>query len=188
MRLPWLSPSPPQVWAVEDTAVQITWGDMAAGPVAAVCEDRQTTVEHGGGPGSLILDGLDADRQLTVELTWSGGSVSLQATTVPSPPGPPLSRFATISDLHLGAQRWGALKTMNESKMGGFASNRASGLAHPYRCARAAISDRKSPSSGSPMSEFPKNSSASPSMPGRFPLTPAPNPKSTDPPNTKGFS
>ncbi len=125
--------SPPQIWAVEDTAVQLTWGDLPPGPVVATAGSSRAAVDHLGGPGGLVVDHLGPDRAVDVELWWSGGSVTLPARTLPQPPGRLLARFATISDLHLGALRWGALKTMTDSS--------GHEVPHPYRCASAAVAE-----------------------------------------------
>lgn len=125
--------SPPQVWAIEDTSLQLTWGDLPPGPVTATSDHGETTVEHGGGPGGLLIDGLPPDSPVSIKLSWSGGSLVLNATTVPAPPGELLARFATISDLHLGARRWGALKTMTDKS--------DFEVPHPYRCASAAVAE-----------------------------------------------
>lgn len=125
--------SPPQVWAVEDTAVQLTWGDLPPGTVVARTDLSEATVDHRGGPGGLVLAGLAPDRELPIELGWDGGRCRLTARTLPSPPGQLLTRFATISDLHLGAYRWGALKTMTDT------GNHD--VPHPYRCASAAVAE-----------------------------------------------
>ncbi len=125
--------SPPQVWAVEDTRLQLAWGNLPAGPVTARACDAEVVIDHRGGPGALDLDHLPADRAITVELLWDGGSTSLRTRTLPTPPGALLSRFATISDMHLGAVRWGALKTMRDTS--------GHPVPHPYRCAEAAIAE-----------------------------------------------
>lgn len=125
--------SPIQIWALEDTTAQITWGQLPPGPVEARAGDSATAIDHRGGPGGLVLTGLPADQQLTIDVLWDGGSTSLRATTLPAPPGQELARFATISDLHLGARRWGASKRMLDT------SNHP--VPHPYRCARAAIAE-----------------------------------------------
>ncbi len=128
--------SPPQVWAVEDDAVQICWGDLPPGPVTATTgagDARPAAVDHGGGPGSLDLTGLSPATAVTIELRWTGGRAELSATTLPAPPGQPLTRFATISDLHLGAVTWGALRTM--------ADRSDHPVPHPYRCASAAVAE-----------------------------------------------
>ncbi len=132
------SPSAPQVWAVEDTTAQVTWGNLPAGSVTALSDGGAVTVEHHGGPGAIEVEGLDPGRSSTIGLKWLGGTTTLDVTTLPSPTGEPLTRFATVSDLHLGSRRWGALKTMTEAK-----APYAIGSDEPfaYRCAHAAISE-----------------------------------------------
>ncbi|MEM9561859.1 MAG: metallophosphoesterase [Actinomycetota bacterium] len=127
--------SPPQVWAVEDDAVQLCWGDLPAGPVTATSRsgNAAATVDHAGGPGSLDLASLLPDTAVTIDLRWTGGATTLDAITLPSPPGPQLTRFATISDLHLGAVTWGALRTMVDRS--------DHPVPHPYRCASAAVAE-----------------------------------------------
>ncbi|MGB5759688.1 MAG: metallophosphoesterase [Acidimicrobiales bacterium] len=125
--------SPPQVWAVEDTALQLTWGDLPPGLVVATAGSSCTVIDHLGGPGGLVLDDLAPDRTVDVELRWNDGSATLTARTMPRPPGELLARFATISDLHLGAHRWGALKTMTDDS--------GHEIPHPYRCASAAVAE-----------------------------------------------
>lgn len=127
--------SPPTVWAVEDTAVQICWGDLPAGPVTASAGDARAVAHHEGGAGSLDLDGLPPGRPVDIELRWPGGRTTLATHTVEPPPGPLLTRFATISDLHLGATRWGALRTMIDDS--------GHPVPHPYRCAAAAIDEAR---------------------------------------------
>ena len=133
MRIAGPDASPPQVWAVEDRSLQITWGRLPVGPVTARAAGRSATVEHGGGPGALDLDGLPPGTRLDIELTWPGGDARLTATTLTAPPGPLLTRFATISDMHLGATNWGALRGMSDSS--------GHPVPHPYRCASAAVAE-----------------------------------------------
>jgi len=132
MRLP-LASSPLQVWAVEDTSIQITWGSLPTGAVEVRTGDHHHTVEHPGGPGSLNLHNLEPDHRHHIDLKWPQGRAQLIARTLPPPPGRPLSRIATVSDLHLGASYWGASKRMLDR----------SGHEVPFavRCARAAVSE-----------------------------------------------
>ena len=125
--------TPPMVWAVEDDAIQLCWGNLPTGPVTARAGSVVAEIDHRGGPGSLDLDGLPADRTIGVDLSWAGGRTTLEATTLAVPPGEPLTRLATISDLHLGATTWGALRTMVDPS--------THPDPHPYRCARAAIEE-----------------------------------------------
>ncbi len=125
--------SPPQVWAVEDTSVQITWGALPAGTVTARAGSASATTEHGGGAGAIDLTGLTPGATVSIELGWDGGGTTLQTTTLASPPGEVLTRFATISDLHLGARRWGAFNTISDPS--------GHPVPHPFRCALSAIED-----------------------------------------------
>lgn len=125
--------SAPTVWAVEDDAVQICWGDLPPGPVKAVSDGAEATIDHPGGPGAIGLTGLDAGRTTSIGLSWDGGSTTLRATTLHPPPGELLFRFATVSDLHLGATTWGAFRTMVDDS--------GHPVPHPYRCAAAAITE-----------------------------------------------
>lgn len=111
MRLP-PSNSPLQVWAVEDTSVQLTWGALPPGEITAWAGDAHASRVHQGGPGSLDLGGLTPDTEHRIDVTWDGGRAQVVATTLPTPPGELLSRIATISDLHLGSSHWGASKMM----------------------------------------------------------------------------
>ncbi len=122
-----------QVWAIEDTTAQITWGQLPPGPVEARAGDAVAVLDHRGGAGGLILAGLPAGQELNIDVLWDGGSTSLSTETLPAPAGQELARFATISDLHLGARRWGASKRMLDT------SNHP--VPYPYRCARAAITE-----------------------------------------------
>lgn len=125
--------SPPQVWAVEDTTIQLAWGNLPSGQVRAQTDDGATSVEHRGGAGALELTGLRPGCAHTVELAWDGGSSTFAVTTLTPPPGELLSRFATISDLHLGARAWGALRTMSDES--------GHPVPYPYRCAAAATAE-----------------------------------------------
>ncbi|MDP9074311.1 MAG: metallophosphoesterase [Actinomycetota bacterium] len=70
-----------------------------------------------GGPGSVLIDGLRPATRY--ELKVSGPGVGLrrvvdQITTLPTPPGPLLHRFATINDLHLGERGFGVGHTIED--------------------------------------------------------------------------
>lgn len=117
MRLPF-PPSPLTVWAVDDTRAQLCWGDLPTGPVTAESAITSTTIDHGGGPGSIIINDLPAGRITTVEVSWRGGSQRLEVGTLSPPPGELLAQVATISDLHLGARGWGVFHTMTPARAG----------------------------------------------------------------------
>lgn len=128
--------SPITVWAVDDSSAQVTWGHLPAGPVTVTARSASaSTVEitHGGGPGSVVIEHLPSGTDHTIEVQHPAGSSSHRLTTLAPPPGRETARIATISDLHLGATRWGLLKTMTEQG--------DHELPHPRRCARSAIED-----------------------------------------------
>ena len=128
-----LSSSPLQVWAVEDDAIQLTWGDLPPGTVTAWAGDLHAAVDHQGGAGSLELWPLAPDTSYRIDVSWVGGRRQLVARTLAPPPGELLCRIATVSDLHLGAHRWGLSKTMVDRS--------DAKDPFPYRCARAAINE-----------------------------------------------
>jgi hypothetical protein len=129
----------PWVFAVEDTSAQITWRTLGPGPVRVRCADTVVETETGGGPGSVVLDGLPAGTDLTVTLDGEGARTlparwrTLRLRTLAPPPGEELFRFATISDLHVGAVTFGFRGPMHEGP--GVAE------AHPVRATRAAMAE-----------------------------------------------
>jgi hypothetical protein len=100
-----------EVFATTPTSMQLTWRRLGPGPVRLGCGSRSVTVEGDGGPGAVTFDGLSPDtaHPITVD-----GRPAGRATTLPTPPGRELFRFATISDLHLGETRFGYFGTMRE--------------------------------------------------------------------------
>lgn len=117
-RLPF-PPSPLTVWAVEDTAAQLAWGALPAGPIAVEAAiDGETvgsaSLDHPGGPGVLVVSGLQPARQHDIVVHTTSGTERLSATTLSAMPGPERCRIATISDLHLGSDHFGAAKQMRE--------------------------------------------------------------------------
>ncbi len=147
MRLPRppFTASPLQIWALEDRALQVIWGHLPEGPVTL--EARRAgggglnppigyaTANHSGGPGLLEIDSLPPATDLTLQLSWSGGDRTLSARTDDPTPGEELFRFATISDVHLGAVHWGFLKTMTDRHAHLHVDP------YPLRCARAALTE-----------------------------------------------
>jgi hypothetical protein len=130
-----------EVFAVEDTAVQVCWSAAPAGPVRVECRWRGGSVvggtgahgggagAFGGGPGATVLEGLPPST--TVVVTWGGRDVATVTTLAP-PPGRRLSRFATINDLHIGSTQFGPVRPIWNDDCFDPA---------PLRCARAAIAE-----------------------------------------------
>jgi predicted phosphodiesterase len=153
-RLP--PPDRPWVFAVEDTSVQITWRALGPGPLRFRCADTVVETDATGGPGAVVLDGLPSGARLTVTIEgegarWPGlrgpnaktgarGAEGLPASwrrlpvrTLAPPPGEELFRFATVSDLHIGADAFGFRNTMREEP--------EPAEPHPVRCTRAAMTE-----------------------------------------------
>ena len=132
--LPWLSPSPLAVWAVEPGAAQLTWGSLPRGQMAVDLSTGETVrFVHDGGPGSIVLENLPPG-VVDIDVRTAAGQQRIQATIPEAPPGHELCRIATISDLHLGSRNWGALRTIADIEPD--APER-----YDMRCATAAIQD-----------------------------------------------
>jgi Icc protein len=118
------------VFAVEDTAIQVVWRALPSAEVVLRVGDRSVRVKASppawlrrtgrpprqlakaavGGPGAVVIDGLEPDTMypLIVEAEGLGRRLVTRFTTLPSPPGQLLCRFATINDIHIGERRFGA--------------------------------------------------------------------------------
>jgi len=154
-------PTPPiSVFAVEDAAIQVCWRALPADEVTLEIGDQELTVKAAapallrrrgrpprpmsrrpgwiGGPGAAIIEGLAPATSYDLTARTPGGPRVLveRFATLAPPPGRLLSRFATISDLHVGEQHFGGLGLIED--------------VHPLpvgwhtysvRCARAAIAE-----------------------------------------------
>jgi predicted phosphodiesterase len=125
----------PWVFAVEDTSIQLTWASLDTRVVRARVGQATVALDHDGGPGSVVIDGLPAGSLLEVTLDRADGAVAWRQTahTLAPPPGPELFRFATLSDMHLGERNFGYRGTIVEQPR----------AAEPYsvRATRAAITE-----------------------------------------------
>src|SRR4051812_5761635 len=100
-----------RVFAVEDTSAQVCWGALPIGDVVLSAGDSSVTVASDGRPGAVDLIGLEPGTRYTLEVN---GRPMQRFDTLTPPPGRLLSRFATVSDLHLGESRFGAIFRMRE--------------------------------------------------------------------------
>jgi 3',5'-cyclic AMP phosphodiesterase CpdA len=125
-----------ELFAVGTTDAQVTWRHLPPGTVTVESSTARVEVEHRGGPGTVTIGGLtpDAPFELAITLGGPGDRVvrRCNGATLPVPPGAERFRIATISDLHIGEQRFGYFHTIGEQ-----------GAVEPYplRCARAAIAE-----------------------------------------------
>ncbi len=127
-------PRRPWIFAIEDHSIQITWRALGPGRARFRAADAAVEVDTDGGPGSVVLDGLPAATRLQLRIEVDGPPTPGRCqwfTTLASPPGDEVFRFATISDLHIGEFAFGLLRTMRETPV--------PAEAHPVRATRAAL-------------------------------------------------
>ncbi len=122
-----------QVFAVEPTAVQLSWAGLGPGTVTVRARAggdvvAEAQVEADGGPGAVDLRGLEPGRDHVAEV----GRRRLPFRTPEPPPGAELFRLATLSDLHLGIDHFGYFKTIRERDVDEL---------HSLRCTRAALAE-----------------------------------------------
>ncbi len=131
----------PSVFAVEDTSAQIMWSSLPQGEVVLRAGDALARIEvgRGGGPdrpGAVTLEGLSPGTRYDLRIEVDGTSrVAGQFRTLTPPPGELLTRFATISDTHIGERGFGLLPRIREDP------NVPAADAYPARCARAALAE-----------------------------------------------
>ena len=123
-----------EVFAVEDTALQLVWAALGPGEVQVRAGSAERTLVTDGGPGAVDLDGLEPESEGDVIVEGPGvpqGRLTVRYRTLPALEGPELYRFATVSDLHIGIKVFGLLGTMREKP--------EPDDLHPVRCTRAAF-------------------------------------------------
>lgn len=121
------------LFAIEDTAGQFTWRALGPGVVTVRCGDHSATFESDGSVGCHEISGLRPGTTYTATFDLDGRRITqIGFTTLDSPPGEELGRFATLSDVHLGREHFGIRKTIREYDVD---------VGHPTRCGRAAVSD-----------------------------------------------
>jgi len=146
-----------RVHAVEDTAVQLTWAGLPAREVTIGVGDRTVEVAAAPpvprrhrrlgdrpmtpwptGPGAVVVDGLEPGTSYPVWLREPGRARhdSGRVTTLRPPPGALLTQFVTVSDLHVGERRFGAVGALLDNAPPGQEP-------YPVRCARAALEEAK---------------------------------------------
>ena len=121
----------PWLFAVEDTTVQLTWDQRGLGVTRLEVGDRRIDIHERSGPDALVVTHLDPSS----EIRWvdRSGWRRPVARTLPSPTGPELFRFATISDMHFGERSFGYRSTIVERPR--------PEQFHPERATRAALSE-----------------------------------------------
>lgn len=121
------------VFSVEDTAVELTWSDLPAPFATFEIAGRSFDVDAAapawyrgrwlrplppdrGGPGGVVVEGLEPDTSYEVTVSFGGRRRKQVATARTLPPGPGrlLARFATVSDCHVGERRLGLLGALRD--------------------------------------------------------------------------
>ncbi len=127
------SPTPPAVFTAGTEDLQLWWGMLPADSYEVEAGGASRTVEHPGGPGAVTVRVPAASEPVPVRLSRGDDVVlSTEVGLLERPAGELLSRFATISDLHIGLDHFGFFHRMRE---------RDPEVGHPMRCARAALDE-----------------------------------------------
>jgi predicted phosphodiesterase len=128
-----------EVFAIEDSAVQVTWRGAAPGPLAITIDGgrapRRIEAVGEGGPGALVVDDLEPDTPYTISVEPKGADSGRphHVRTLSRLPGEELTRLATISDVHIGERWFGLLPRTFERP--------EPAVPHTVRCAGAAIDE-----------------------------------------------
>ncbi|MCU1343917.1 MAG: hypothetical protein JWL70_183 [Acidimicrobiia bacterium] len=117
------------VFAVEDRSVQVHWHHLDPGHHLVAVGGRSVAFDHAGGPGAVVIDGLEPSRRYPVSVD---GQPAGRCVTLASLAGPELTRVATISDLHLGEVAFGRLPRIRSSR---------TTESYTVTCARAALAE-----------------------------------------------
>ncbi len=136
-----LGPPAPELVSLAPGRAQLCWGDLPAGALGHRTNDGAIDQHHGhpGGPGGVIVRWDRAHTPERLRFDHGDGELEIELGPMLRRHGAarstdePLARIATISDLHLGATRFGYFKTMVER------GHQPS--SHPYRSAHAAITE-----------------------------------------------
>ena len=119
-----------EVFAVDVDMVQVCWSDLAPGSHEVSVSGAPVRIVEGGGPGSVVVDGLSSGADVVVSL---GGAIA-RARTLTRPPGRELCRVATVSDLHIGERRFGRWPRIRPDSSWKDAPD-----PYPVTCAKAAL-------------------------------------------------
>ncbi len=118
-----------EVFAVEDTRAQITWRRLPAGNLTARAGDTEQVLGEGGRTGAAEITSLRPSTANSIDLLIDGRELAHHTIQTHESLGPePLTRIATLSDLHLGEEGFGLVKQMRYRGPD----------AYPLRCAQAA--------------------------------------------------
>lgn len=122
-----------ELFAVEPRAIQVTWVGFPVGPLRIRVGEHDRLADSDGGPGGIVIEGLAPRTRHSIRIEASGMTRTQHATTPAPPPGDELFRLATVSDIHLGLDRFGVTRRMRERD--------PAEPGHAYRCGAAALAE-----------------------------------------------
>lgn len=127
-----------EVFAVESTAAQVIWRDLAPGRLTlspSGAPPCTIEVQPGHTVGAVTLENIQPGRTTTITASGPavGSSREFSVTTAPTLPGAELARVSTVGDLHVGIRAFGYRHTIVEDP--------APEVPHPIRCTTAALEE-----------------------------------------------
>ena len=133
--LPFTAPPDVEVFAVEDTVAQIVWRRLPAGELTLLAHHASGSVTHHLGaaaePGAADVSGFEPASSTRIELFVDGRHLATrEVQTEPALDDGPITRIATISDLHLGEEGFGLVRRLREP---------SDVVPYALRCALAAV-------------------------------------------------
>lgn len=123
-----------EVFSSGTSDAQIVWRSLGSGPVTIERDGAVVAKGPDATLGAAVVEDLEPGSRAEVVVRPADGAARrLAVETLPPPGGAELCRFATLSDLHLGATSFG---------LAGLIKERPDLLVdHPDHCARAAVAD-----------------------------------------------
>ncbi len=125
-------PTRPAVFSTGVDDIQLWWGRLPAGSYTVDAGRTTTSIEHRGGAGAVTVGIQPTDEPVDVRLRRNGDTLlATRVRLLERPFGERLTRFATVSDLHIGEDHFGFFGRMREHS--------ATEEDYPVRCARASL-------------------------------------------------
>ncbi len=110
------APATPALFGVDATSAQLYWNAQPGGVTVETLAGHSATYDDAF--GVAVVEGLAPGKDHAIVVRSGSGERVLNAHTLPALEGPPLYRFATMNDLHIGAQGFGATKRIRDPQMG----------------------------------------------------------------------
>ncbi len=127
-------PTRPAVFTTGVDDVQLWWGHLPAETYTIEAGGAVTTIAHEGGAGSTTVNVPATTEPVDVRMSRGDDTVlRTQVRLLDRPPGEPLTKLASISDLHIGEDHFGFF--------GGMRERPPTEDAYPVRCLRACLEE-----------------------------------------------